>query len=72
MPTKPLGDADGNGEVGFSDFLKLSGNFGKVDAVLADGDFNDDGNCAHFADFLLLAMNFGKSHFPDQIAADWF
>jgi hypothetical protein len=54
-----LGDADGNSEVDFADFLTLSANFGKVDAVLADGNFNAD-NKVDFADFLLLAMNFGK------------
>jgi hypothetical protein len=55
-----LGDANGNGEVDFDDFLALSANFGKVDAALADGDFNTDRN-VDFADFLLLAMNFGKA-----------
>lgn len=55
-----LGDADGDGEVAFADFLLLSNNFGSNSAALADGDFNDDGN-VDFADFLLLAMNFGRS-----------
>lgn len=54
------GDADQNGEVGFSDFLLLSANFGKTDAVFADGDFNGD-NMVNFADFLLLSMNFGAT-----------
>ena len=55
------GDADGNGEVAFADFLLLAQNFGKqVDAVWADGDFNGDGK-VEFADFLILAENFGKT-----------
>ena len=32
----------------------------QVDAVWADGDFNDDGEVS-FADFLLLAESFGRS-----------
>lgn len=56
-----LGDADGDGEVAFSDFLLLSANFGKqVDAVWADGDFNEDGK-VEFADFLILSANFGRT-----------
>jgi hypothetical protein len=55
-----LGDADGDGEVAFADFLIVSKNFGSNSAALADGDFNDDDN-VDFADFLLLAMNFGRS-----------
>ena len=54
------GDADGNGEVGFADFLLLSSNFGKqVDAVWAEGDFNEDGNVS-FEDFLILSANFSR------------
>ena len=56
-----LGDADGNGEVAFADFLLLSANYGKqVDAVWAEGDFNEDGR-VEFADFLILAENFRKT-----------
>jgi hypothetical protein len=54
-----IGDANNDGEVGFEDFLILAQNFGKVDAVFADGDFNLDG-VVGFADFLLLANNFGQ------------
>lgn len=54
-----LGDADGDDDVDFADFLTLSAHFGNTDAALAEGDFNADGN-VDFADFLLLAMNFGK------------
>jgi len=59
------GDANGDGEVAFADFLILSSNFGRADAdiVFADGDFNGDGEVG-FADFLILSSNFGR-----QIAA---
>ena len=59
-PELPLpGDADGDGEVGFMDFLAMSENFGKAtDAVLADGDFTGDG-AIDFADYLVLSENFG-------------
>ena len=54
------GDADGDGEVAFADFLRVSQNFGKeVDAAWSDGDFNGDGQVA-FADFLILSENFGR------------
>ena len=53
------GDVDDNGEVGFSDFLEFSRNFGKeADAIWEDGDFNTDG-AVNFEDFLLLSGNFG-------------
>ncbi len=37
------GDADDDGEVAFSDYLRLSANFGSTDAVWENGDFNGDG-----------------------------
>lgn len=58
------GDTDLNGKVDFSDFLLLSGNFGK--SILgsqggwSQGDFSCNGT-VEFADFLLLSANFGKS-----------
>lgn len=60
------GDADGDGTVGFSDFLILSSNFGKNDQSFADGDFDADGQVT-FADFLVLSANFGTKRFsvPD-------
>ena len=48
-----------DGVVNFGDFLVLSENFGKKDAVWADGDFNNDEEVS-FADFLILARNFGQ------------
>ena len=55
------GDADGDGTVGFADYIVLSQNFGKTeDAVFSEGDF--DGNqVIDFADFLVLQQNFGAS-----------
>ena len=59
LVTSPLqpGDATLDGRVLFEDFLVLSANFGKRDAVWQDGDFNADGT-VDFADFLLLSANF--------------
>lgn len=51
------GDLDGNGRVAFSDFLKLSGNFGETGRY-TDGDLDCDGRVG-FADFLILSGNFG-------------
>ena len=55
-----LGDLDGDGVVGFSDFLALASNFGADVENYADGDVNCDGTVA-FDDFLALAENFGKT-----------
>ena len=52
------GDADGDGEVAFLDFLVLANNFGNADAAFADGDFDCDGSVG-FLDFLVLANHFG-------------
>ena len=54
------GDANGDGTVGFIDFLFMANNFGATDATFADGDFNCDGTVG-FKDFLVLANNFGES-----------
>ena len=52
-----FGDTDLDGDVDFSDFLKLSANFGN-EGQWADGDFNGDG-IVNFADFIVLSKNFG-------------
>ena len=59
---EPLPDFDGDGTVGFSDFLIFAGVFGsgqgdeKYDARY---DLNGDGEIG-FSDFLIFAQNFGK------------
>jgi hypothetical protein len=53
------GDADGDGQVQFSDFVILSNNFGNAGAY-TDGDFDKDGT-VQFADFVILSNNFGQS-----------
>ena len=53
------GDADGDGQVQFSDFLILSNNFG-LPGQYTDGDFDADGE-VQFSDFLTLSQNFGVS-----------
>ena len=56
------GDLDGNGEVGFDDFLTLSGNFADTDkTAYTDGDINLAGDGPQFDDFLTLSGNFGKT-----------
>ena len=57
-----LGDANRDGEVAFTDFLAMVGNFGGA-ADFAGGDFNADGT-VDFNDFLLLAQNFGLVSTP--------
>jgi|GEM_PF-2563722 len=56
----PLGDIDGNGEVGFTDFLVLSESFGKPRGEYTQGDLDGDGR-VDFPDFLILAENFGST-----------
>jgi|GEM_PF-4356009 len=55
-----LGDANGDGDVDFADFLVLSQNFGKTDQAFADGDFDGNG-LVDFADFLVLADSFATT-----------
>lgn len=56
-----LGDLDGDGSVGFSDFLTLSANFGQTgELAYSAGDIDCSGDVA-FADFLTLSSNFGQS-----------
>ena len=55
------GDANGDRQVNFTDFLVLSKNFGmETLAGAADGDFDEDGRVG-FSDFLLLSKEFGRS-----------
>jgi hypothetical protein len=54
------GDADGDDDVDFADFLVLAENFGRDDdPTSADGDFNGD-HVVDFADFLILQQNFDQ------------
>lgn len=53
-----LGDLDGDGVVGFGDFLVVSDNFAKTGQSYVDGDLDLDGTVG-FSDFLLLADKFG-------------
>ena len=54
------GDADGDGTVGFLDFLALARNFGINNATIAEGDFDGNGS-VNFLDFLVIANNFGTN-----------
>ena len=55
-----LGDLDGDGTVGFNDFLEMSNNYGDDDAVYSQGDLNGDCTVG-FADFLIMSRQYGKS-----------
>lgn len=55
-----FGDVNLDGRVDFTDFLRLSANFGALDAKWDDGDVNGDAT-VDFADFLQLARSFGFS-----------
>ena len=53
----PSPDFDGDGEVGFSDFILFAQAFGGTDARF---DLNSDG-LVEFQDFILFASAFGES-----------
>ena len=55
-----MGDIDGSGDVGFSDFLILSANFGQAAADHTVGDIDCSGDVG-FSDFLILSDNFGNT-----------
>ena len=59
------GDADGDGSVGFLDFLALANNFGS-EGGFEDGDFNCSGS-VDFQDFLALANSFGTSQAASSV-----
>ena len=61
------GDADGDGEVQFSDFTRLAISFGNS-GDWTQGDFDRDG-LVQFGDFVLLANNFGRTAFSAAAAA---
>ena len=52
------GDFDGDGEVGFPDFLSFVQAFGQTNPSL-EADLNGDGK-VDFGDFLVLVQNFGR------------
>jgi hypothetical protein len=54
----PLGDADANGVVGFTDYQAMQRGWGKTSASWAVGDFNEDG-VVNIADFHILYDNMG-------------
>lgn len=61
-----LGDADFNGVVDFSDFLRLQAGYGKAAQTWANGDFNYD-NAVDFSDFLLLQAAYGKPALSETV-----
>jgi hypothetical protein len=58
-PPSLRGDADGDGEVQFTDFVILSNNFGNP-GDYTSGDFDKDG-VVQFSDFVILSSNFGQT-----------
>ena len=54
-------DLNGDGDVGFADFLLLAENFGQLSVRYTQGDLDCDGR-VDFGDFLLLSANYGKSN----------
>ena len=61
-PTPPTPDFDGNGEVGFSDFIQFARVFGaKEGEVRYDRKFDlDENGEIGFSDFVRFARDFGK------------
>jgi hypothetical protein len=62
------GDTDLDLDVDFSDFLVLAANYGKVDTVWAQANFDLKGG-VDFGDFLLLARNYGIRSGSDTAAS---
>jgi hypothetical protein len=55
-----LGDLDGDGTVGFGDFVTLSNNYGDVASVkYTQGDIDLEGG-PQFSDFVILSNNYGQ------------
>ena len=52
------GDANGDGNVDFADFLILAANFG-TGLSWSEGNFEGSEDGTQFADFLVLSVNFG-------------
>ena len=64
-----LGDTNLDNEVDFSDFLRISANFGTDDPVVwQDGDFDGDG-LVGFSDFLAFARGFNLGVEQTEVAA---
>ena len=59
MASRIPGDANGNNEVEFTDFLALANNFGGPGGY-EEGNFDCTGN-VEFVDFLTLANHFGET-----------
>ena len=57
---------NGDGVVGFADFLELSPDFGLEDDQIRDTDLNGDG-VVSFEDFPLLSARFGEAGQPTVI-----
>ncbi len=68
--TASIPDFDGDGTIGFGDFVKFSGKFGQReddDGYDALYDLNDDGEIG-FSDFVIFAQNFGREAPPPVVA----
>ncbi len=63
------GDLDNDGEVGFTDFLILSGAFGSTVETAGRGADLDEDGVVGFGDFLILSRNFGNRE-NDEIGDD--
>jgi hypothetical protein len=58
--TAQLGDANGDGAVGFADLVKVAQNYGGSQKSFSDGDFNGDG-IVNFADLVVVAQKYGTA-----------
>jgi hypothetical protein len=57
VPSLFRGDANGDNEVNFSDYLVVSQNFGGTGKEWNEGDFTADG-VVNFSDYLHLSQNY--------------
>lgn len=73
-PATTPGDTNFDLSVDFDDFLELSSNYAREDAVWKDGDFDWDRSVG-FSDFLILRDNFGQgsqaASVPEPTGKPW-
>jgi T5SS/PEP-CTERM-associated repeat protein/autotransporter-associated beta strand protein len=60
------GDADLDGQVGFTDLVRVAQNYGAVGTGWSHGDFDYDGKVS-FADLVKVAQNYGANAIPSDI-----
>jgi hypothetical protein len=63
-----FGDADGDGQIGFSDLVAVAQHYGNETSSFKSGDFDSDG-LVSFADLVTVAQHYGQVIVPEAPAA---